>query len=144
MQYIGIAADEASRLERLDGITKISLLAKYGYTEDMAKTKCEEYDLLSPMYKFSARGGCWFCPNCSISGFQHFRKKHPLLWEQLRELSKIPNLCSYGFKYGKTVAQIDEILDWEDRQLTLFENYDTPTTTIDKRLEHEHRVAQPH
>ena len=53
VQYIGIAIDEPKRLARLkqEGKTsQISLLAKYGYTEDMAKAKCLEYGLLSPIY----------------------------------------------------------------------------------------------
>lgn len=36
-EYIGIAADEPKRLQRLND-RKISLLSKYGYTEEMAKT----------------------------------------------------------------------------------------------------------
>ena len=54
VQYVGIAADEPKRLARLDKeskIRQISLLAKYGYTEDMAKAKCLEYGLLSPIYR---------------------------------------------------------------------------------------------
>lgn len=50
IQYVGIAKDEPIRLARLEGTNKISLLAKYGYTEAMAKAKCIEYDLLSPIY----------------------------------------------------------------------------------------------
>ena len=91
-----------------------------GYTEAMAREKCKEYGLLSPVYEISHRGGCWFCPNCKIPTLSRFRKVHPELWEELRKLSKTPNLCSYGFKYGKTVQEVDELLDWEDRQLTLF------------------------
>jgi hypothetical protein len=37
--------------------------------------------------------------------------KHPELWGELRELSKIPNLCSYGFKYGKTFQQVEKEMD---------------------------------
>ena len=47
-QYIGIAIDEPIRLERLKD-NKISLLAKYEYTEKMAYDLCKEYDLLSPI-----------------------------------------------------------------------------------------------
>lgn len=119
VQYIGIAADEPQRQHRLSA-SKISLLVKYGYTEEMAREKCREYGLLSPVYEISHRGGCWFCPNCRIPTLSKFRASHPDLWEELRKLSKTPNLCSYGFKYGKTVEEIDKILDFRDRQLTLF------------------------
>jgi 3'-phosphoadenosine 5'-phosphosulfate sulfotransferase (PAPS reductase)/FAD synthetase len=118
--YIGIAKDEPSRLGRIDGSRKISLLDKYGYTEAMARAKCEEYGLLSPIYKTGTRNGCWFCPNCSLKQFSQFRKQHPDLWAELRELSHTPNLCSYGFKYGKTFQEVEARMDWDERQLKLF------------------------
>jgi hypothetical protein len=49
VQYVGIAHDEKKRLARLKN-NQISLLDKYGYTEDMAKKKCLDYGLLSPIY----------------------------------------------------------------------------------------------
>lgn len=60
VQYVGIAIDEPRRLERLEGTNKISLLAKYGYTEEKAKQKCAENGLLSPLYAKSHRGGAGF------------------------------------------------------------------------------------
>lgn len=119
MQYVGIAADEPTRLARLKS-NQISLLDKYGYTEAMAMEKCKEYDLVSPIYESSHRGGCWFCPNCKIPVFAEFRKKHPELWEELRLLSLTPNLCSYGFKYGMTLQEVEARMDAIDAQLTLF------------------------
>lgn len=120
VQYIGIAKDETNRLERLDGVKKISLLDKYGYTESMARQKAEEYDLLSPIYQSCSRNGCWFCPNCSIKQFGELRKAHLDLWQELVELSHTPNLCSYGFKYGKTVQEVEKLILWNERQLKLF------------------------
>ena len=57
VQYVGIAIDEPIRLARLEGTDKISLLTKYGYTEQMAMDKCKEYSLLSPLYSMGCRGG---------------------------------------------------------------------------------------
>lgn len=65
VQYVGIAIDEPKRLARLSEkgkISKVSLLQKYGYTEDMARKKCLEYGLLSPIY----RGGIE-----AVAGFAH-------------------------------------------------------------------------
>ncbi len=62
MQYIGIAIDEPKRLERLNGTNKISLLEKYGYSENMAFELCERYNLLSPIYQFAPRGGVLVLP----------------------------------------------------------------------------------
>lgn len=117
VQYVGIAQDEQGRLARLKK-HQISLLAKYGYTESMAMLKCEEYNLVSPIYNLSARGGCWFCMNCKLTGYLHIRRNHPHLWNALRQLSKTSNLCSYGFKYGKTLQQVEKdmnALEWRQK-----------------------------
>lgn len=121
VQYVGIAKDEPRRLARIDGVKKVSLLDKYHYTEAMARAKAEEYGLLSPIYQSGNRNGCWFCPNASIKQFGRFRKAHPDLWAELVKLSHTPNLCSYGFKYGKTVQEVEKLIDWNDRQLKLFD-----------------------
>jgi hypothetical protein len=96
------------------------LLAKYGFTEEMAMNKCREYGLISPIYESSHRGGCWFCPNCKIKVFAEFRNKYPHLWQELQKLSREPNLCSYGFKYGMTLQEVEARMDAIDMQLTLF------------------------
>ena len=119
MQYVGIAADEPIRLARMKD-NQISLLAKYGYTEEMAMAKCIEYGLVSPIYESSHRGGCWFCPNCKIKVFAEFRKKHPHLWSELQKLSKTPNLVAQGFKYEMTFQEVEARMDAIDMQLTLF------------------------
>ena len=121
-QCIGIAIDEPERLsrKRISDVPKISLLEKYGYTEQMAFDLCKKYDLLSPVYEFAPRGGCWFCPNCKIQHFVNLRRNHPELWAELVELSHTPNLCSYGFKYGLTVQEVEKRMNAEEQQLKLF------------------------
>ena len=61
VQYIGIAKDEQERLLRLDG-RRVSLLDKYGYTEQDAKQLCREAGLLSPVYEFTDRGAAGSAP----------------------------------------------------------------------------------
>ena len=65
VSYVGIAEDEPKRLVRLDGVKKVSLLAKYGMTEADAYKLCQDHGLLSPIYAHCRRNGCWFCPNAS-------------------------------------------------------------------------------
>lgn len=65
VQYLGIAKDEPKRLEKLQGTNRISLLEKYGYTEKMAFDLCNHYNLLSPIYQFSNRGGMLVLPKCN-------------------------------------------------------------------------------
>lgn len=110
MQYVGIAKDEPKRLTRLKS-NQVSLLEKFSYTESMAMDKCKEYGLVSPIYSKGSRGGCWFCMNASVQSYSLLRDNHPELWGELRELSKTPNLCSYGFKYGKTLQQVEKEMD---------------------------------
>lgn len=124
IEYVGIAINEPKRLKRLEGTNKVSLLAKYRYTEQMAMDKCKEYNLVSPCYTMCSRGGCWFCANAKLSLFIHIRDRHPHLWRGLRELDKIENRCNDAFKYGKTLQEVEKEMDrleWEqEHQLKLF------------------------
>lgn len=123
VQYVGIASDEQIRLDRLKS-NQVSLLAKYGYTEKMAHGKSRDSGLLSPIYENGSRGGCFFCPNAKLHEFIHLRKNHPELWDELRELSKTPNLCSCRFKYTKTLEEVEKEMDakeYMDSQPTLFD-----------------------
>jgi 3'-phosphoadenosine 5'-phosphosulfate sulfotransferase (PAPS reductase)/FAD synthetase len=117
VSYVGIAIDEVERLGRLEEsdspkVSKVSLLAKYGYTETMALLKCHEYGLLSPIYfNGGGRNGCWFCPNQGISDFCRLRRGFPELWNELRELDKIEGLSSDRFKYAESLGDIDKKVD---------------------------------
>ena len=121
VQYIGIAADEQKRLERLDGVKKVSLLAKYGYTEEMAAELCKQYGLYSPAYQYSDRNGCWFCPNCKISEFAEFKRRHPDLWQRLLDLGKEDNLVSNKFRYDMTIEDVDREISMQAAQLRLWD-----------------------
>ncbi len=92
VQYIGYAADETKRLGRLRP-GQISLLEKYGVTEREAFEICEHYGLVSPLYRLSRRGGCWFCPNSKIEENEEFRARYPEIWEEFVSLEKERNLA---------------------------------------------------
>lgn len=84
VQYLGIAADEPERIERHKDQPGIVLpLVDIGWNEAYCRQWCEENDLLSPIYATSARGGCWFCHNQSISQLRLLRKEYPDLWALL-------------------------------------------------------------
>ena len=100
-QYVGIAADEPRRLARLND-KKVSLLAKYGYTEQEARELVEKYGLLSPVYGFSDRNGCFFCPNCKDSELANLINNHlPLFnkWLSMEYNAKKPLAYPY-FRMG--------------------------------------------
>ena len=122
VQYIGIAADEPKRLARLTD-RKISLLAKYGYTEAMATNLCKKYGLLSPIYEFANRGGCWFCPNCRDVELRHLRKHHHDLWKKLLSLEEEENLAGPIWNTLNMVSLHDkeEQFFWEEQQMNIFD-----------------------
>ena len=110
IEYVGIAADEPKRLERLTD-NKRSLLYEYHCTEEMAYELCKNYGLLSPIYSFTRRNGCWFCPNQSYNELAHLKFLHPELWEELKVLSCVPDLVSRGFRYGVPFDEVEERID---------------------------------
>ena len=121
VQYIGIAKDEQERLLRLAG-NRVSLLDKYNCTEEDAKQLCQRAGLLSPVYTFTNRGGCWFCPNAKRKELRHLYDYHPNLWERMLELQALPNKVSEKFNRSETFSDIDEEFRLEDAQESLFQN----------------------
>ena len=124
IQYIGIAIDEPKRLNRIANVeNKVSLLEKYGYTEEMAKTKCIEYGLLSPIYAFTNRGGCWFCPNAKDGELRNLRINHRQLWNKLLELENEPDLIGnkWNILTGVSIHDKEERFFWEEQQMNIFD-----------------------
>ena len=120
MQYIGIAKDEQERLLRLDG-KRVSLLDKYGYTERDAWELCKRHDLLSPIYEFTNRGGCWFCPNAKEKELRHLYDHHKDLWQRMLELQALPNKCTELFNRTQRFTDIDRQFRLDDAQMTIFD-----------------------
>ena len=120
--YVGIAIDEPKRLERLTDNT-MSLLAKYNMTEADAYELCEIYDMLSPVYGFANRGGCWFCPNAKDKELRHLRDNHTELWNRLLELEEDAKWYA-GYKWNTltqtSIHDKEEQFTWEDRQIRMF------------------------
>ena len=119
VQYNGIAKDEPERLARLGG-NQVSLLDKYDYTESDAKQLCRQAGLLSPVYDFTDRGGCWFCPNAKMKELRHLYDHHPDLWAKMLELQALPGKVSEKFNRTMRFSDIDEKFRREDAQESLF------------------------
>lgn len=120
VQYIGIAADEPRRLARLKP-NRVSLLAKYGIAEAQAFDICKKAGLLSPLYEFTTRNGCFFCPNTHENALRHLRKYHPQLWRELLEMSRTKNLIRSNFRVERSLPEFEEQFCFEDQQITLFD-----------------------
>ncbi len=119
VQYIGIAYDEQERLLRLDG-AKVSLLEKYQKTEADAVELCKRAGLYSPMYSFTNRGGCFFCPNAKRRELRHLYDHHPALWARLQACQQAENKVTERFNRSERFDEIDEEFRWQDRQYSLF------------------------
>lgn len=113
VQYIGIAKDEQKRLLRL-GKNQISLLEKYNCTEQDAKELCRQAGLLSPVYEFTDRSGCWFCPNAKRNELRRLYDRHPDLWARMLELQAIPGKASEKFNRTQRFSDIDAMFRRED------------------------------
>lgn len=119
VQYVGIAIDEPERLDRIVNTkNKISLLQKYNMTEQDAYDICKKNGLLSPIYDFSKRGGCWFCQNQSLSQLQQLRSRHPDLWKRLLELQEA---SPHPFKIECPLQKLERRFCLEDAQMTIFD-----------------------
>lgn len=113
IEYIGIAADEPERVERHSKNPKLRMpLVEAGWTEQMCRDWCEQNDLLSPIYRNTARGGCWFCHYQSISNLRFLRKEYPDLWNLLLKWdSDSPTTFRAD---GHTVHDFEKRFAWED------------------------------
>lgn len=125
VQYIGIADDEQERLLRLEDGEKISLLAKYHKTEADAAEMCRRAGLYSPIYTFTNRGGCFFCPNAKRRELRHLYDHHPELWARLLECQKAPNKATELFNRSETITDIHEEFQRQDQQCSLFDMEET-------------------
>lgn len=115
VSYLGIAADEPDRLDRLDGIKKVSPLDSIGWTEADCRQWCEDNGLLSPIYTTETRSGCWFCHNQSVGQLRRLRKNYPEYWAIMLKWDKDSPVT---FKAdGHTVRDFDRRFQLEDEGL---------------------------
>ena len=114
--YIGIAYDEPKRYERLNKEKEIALLYDLKITEKEAMEICRKNNLLSPIYKTSFRGGCWFCIKQRKSQLKWLYETHRELWNKLIEMEKD---SFKSFKPNKTLKQFEKQFEVERKQLII-------------------------
>lgn len=94
---------------------------KYHFTEEDARHLCRRAGLLSPVYEFTNRGGCWFCPNAKKKELRHLYDRHPYLWAKMLELQALPGKVSEKFNRAETFSDIDARFRAEGTQKNAFE-----------------------
>lgn len=124
VQYIGLAADEQDRLLREGVRSHISLLDKYNIDEQAARELCKKHGLLSPVYDFADRGGCFFCPNAKEPELRHLYDHHPELWRRMLELEALPNKATELFNRRQRFSDIDAAFRLDDAQISIFDLID--------------------
>ena len=119
--YEGICKDEPRRIKQ-DKLQKGCYpLVDYGYTQEMSRARCRAEGVLSPVYGFCKRGGCFFCPNATDAELRHLRDHHPELWARLLELQAEPNIVRPGkFRVDEGLQDIEARFALQDQQMSLF------------------------
>lgn len=89
----------------------------------MAFELCEKYNLLSPIYDFTKRGGCWFCPNARYFELKHLRSNHRDLWKRLLDLEDEENLVAniWNMLTGRSMKDNEEMFFWEEAQMNIYD-----------------------
>lgn len=104
---LGFASDEMDRVLSGQKRGQESILSALGIWEHETFPICKSRDLLSPVYNFSDRGGCWFCPNQKIQEMSVLYYDFPDLWEELMEIQRLPNKVQENFTRTETLYDIE-------------------------------------
>jgi hypothetical protein len=119
--YEGICKDEPKRIKEDRRLAGCYPLVDLGYSQQGARWLCAERGLLSPVYEFTKRGGCFFCPNARDSELRHLYQYHPDLWSRLMEIQDMENVVRPGFfRVEESLHDIESRFSLEANQLTLF------------------------
>ncbi len=110
IQYIGIAADEPKRLERL-AFGKVAPLAKFGFTEADALAYCYERGFFWEengvrLYDILDRVSCWCCANKNLKELRNIHDYLPEYWDRLKALQARTERPMKG--PGKSVFDLEE------------------------------------
>ena len=129
-QYVGIAADETKRIERLPH-EKIAPLARWGVSEAECLQGCYErgFEWLENgfrLYDLLDRVSCWCCANKNLKELFNIYVHLPGYWEKLKCLQSRTSRPMKGA--GKSVFDLEERFAAEieeaeeNKQLTLFDS----------------------
>ena len=110
IQYIGIAADEQKRLQRLP-LYKVAPLAKFGFTEAGALAYCYDRGFFWEengirLYDVLDRVSCWCCANKNLKELRNIRTHLPKYWNRLKDLQSRTDRPMKG--PGKSVFDLEE------------------------------------
>lgn len=105
---LGLASNEKDRVMSAMAKQVSSLLDILGIEEWHAFPTCIGEGLLSPVYRFSDRGGCWFCPNQKMQEWAVLYQEFPHLWDELMTVQKMPNKVQENITRTETMFDIEK------------------------------------
>jgi len=117
---VGFTRDEDYRLFKKYGRKRVSYLYNYGITKQMVSDIVKPYGLLSPIYNFAPRNGCWFCPNSKWPEREHLYIYHNHLMQRLVDLSKTPNIIPKTFDRNLSMFDVSESCFWLQQQISFW------------------------
>ena len=117
ISYIGIAADEGKRHEKMQENNRHPLF-EWGVTEKQALEYCYSKGFnWGGLYEIYRRVSCWCCPLQPLGELRKLRKHNPELWEELKQMDlKAPN----QFRADYSVQDLENKFAQEELQQTLF------------------------
>ena len=117
IQCIGIATDEAYRLERKNNQKEDNRhpLIEWGWDEKTCLQYCYDkgYDW-EGLYEIYDRVSCWCCPLKSLEELRKLRKHHPHLWEELKDMD---NRSWNRFTFRYSVEDLDKRFAFEEERI---------------------------
>lgn len=114
--YLGIAADEPSRLKKLQSNRKAPL-AEFEITEKDCLKYIKEKGFRNPMYWKFERLGCYLCPKQNLNSLRSLRRHYPDLWQKMLRMdqdSPIPFRAD-----GTTLWDLEKRFKYEDIDSTV-------------------------
>ena len=114
--YIGIAADETTRLEKDRKPYKLLPLAEWGATESDCLETCYKSGFFWEedgirLYDILDRVSCWCCANKNLKELKNIYMYLPKYWERLKELQRKTDRPMKG--PGKSVFDLERRFDLE-------------------------------
>ena len=115
--YVGIAIDEANRLERLPE-WKSSPIAEAGMTEADCLKYCQDRGFFwiengVDLYKILDRVSCWCCSNKNRRELKNIYRYLPEYWERLKELQSKLNRPMKNFRDWKNYGEYGNLFEME-------------------------------
>lgn len=127
VEYVGIAADEAHRLDISPhkNYAKVYPLVKWGMSEKDCLIYCYKSGIEWKqngirLYDILDRVSCMHCQQKNLKELRNIRKYIPDLWSDLMDWQK---KIKYPYRSnGKSIFDLENRFSCEDSQLKLFEN----------------------